>query len=118
MIGNDVPFFKVSQTAKYLGISADRLRTYDEEKLVMPHRENNVRLYSNNDIDWLENLREVIKKEKLSILGFKEILRVSYIINDSDFNDFVSKQDTGSIWKTIAAMRCNPNYSKLKAFYN
>ena len=31
MIKNDTPIFKVSQVAKHLNMSADRLRTYDEE---------------------------------------------------------------------------------------
>ena len=112
MIEDNTPIFKVSQVAKHLKMSADRLRTYDEELLVMPIRENKVRLYSNNDIAWLENLREVIKKDKLSILGFKELLRVSYVLNDKEFNKFVSKQEEFSVWKIIAKMRTNPNYEK------
>ena len=117
MIENDTPAFKVSQVAKHLDLSADRLRTYDEEKLVLPFRENNVRLYSNYDIEWLEYLRDLIRKEKLSVYGFKEILRISYIIDDKDFESFVSAQNENSIWKTIAKMRNNPNYEKLKIFY-
>lgn len=117
MIEDNTPIFKVSQVAKHLKMSADRLRTYDEESLVMPIRENKVRLYSNNDIAWLECLRQVIKKDKLSILGFKEILRVSYVLNDKEFNKFVSKQEEFSVWKIIAKMRANPNYKKLKSFY-
>lgn len=117
MIEDNTPIFKVSQVAKHLKMSADRLRTYDEELLVMPLRENKVRLYSNNDIAWLENLREIIRKDKLSILGFKELLRVSYVLNDKEFNKFVSKQDESSVWKIIANMRTNPNYDKLRSFY-
>lgn len=117
MIEDNTPVFKVSQVAKHLNMSADRLRTYDEERLVMPTRENKVRLYSNNDIAWLENLREIIKKDKLSILGFKEILRVSYVLTDKEFGKFVSKQEESSVWKIIAQMRTNPNYDKLKKFY-
>lgn len=117
MIEDNTPIFKVSQVAKHLNMSSDRLRTYDEELLVMPTRENKVRLYSNNDIAWLENLREIIKKDRLSILGFKEILRVSYVLNDKEFDKFVSKQDDSSVWKIIAIMRTNQNYEKLKKFY-
>lgn len=117
MIQDNTPIFKVSQVAKHLDISADRLRTYDEEKLVLPLRENNVRLYSNNDIAWLENLRKIISKDKLSILGFKEILRVSYILNENELKNFAEKQNDDSVWKIILLMRNNPNYEKLKKFY-
>ena len=88
MIKDNTQIFKVSQVAKHLNMSADRLRTYDEENLVMPVRENKVRLYSNNDVEWLENLRTIIGKDKLSILGFKEILRISYM-NIGFFNVYL-----------------------------
>ena len=35
MIEDNTPIFKVSQVAKHLNMSSDRLRTYDEEKLVI-----------------------------------------------------------------------------------
>lgn len=117
MIEDNTPIFKVSQVAKHLNMSADRLRTYDEENLVKPLRENNVRLYSNNDIAWLEHMRKIISKDKLTIFGFKEILRITYTLKDSEFEKFVSKQDTDSVWKIILLMRKNPNYEKLKQFY-
>lgn len=112
------PILKVSQVAKEIGISSDRLRTYDEEKLVIPFSgKNNVRLYSYNDIEWLICLRKLICKDGLSILGFKEILRLTYSISDSDFEKFVKKQDASSIWSIIFDMRQNPNYLKLKQYY-
>ena len=118
MLDLDKPILKVSQVAKEIGISSDRLRTYDEENLVCPHRENNTRLYSYNDVEWLINLRKLIKKDSLSIIGFKEILKISYYIKASDFEKFIQKQDKNSIWHVINQMRKNPNYIKLKQFYN
>jgi len=117
MIDNDTPAFKVSQVAKHLNMSVDRLRTYDEEKLVLPLRDRTVRLYSNNDIEWLENLRKIIKRNKLSICGFKEILRISYLIDDNVFDKLVKNKDGNDIWEIIAQMRKNSNYEKLKKFY-
>lgn len=117
MLDLDKPILKVSQVAREINISSDRLRTYDEEKLVAPHRVNNTRLYSYKDVEWLMNLRKLIGKDCLSILGFKEILRLSYSIKENDFRDFVKKQDKNSIWQTIYLMRKNPNYEKLKVFY-
>ncbi len=119
MLDLDKPILKVSQVAKEINLSADRLRTYDEEKLVIPYRENNnTRLYSYNDVYWLTSLRKLIGKNNLSILGFKEILRLTYSISDSDFEKFVKKQKKDSIWHILADMRQNPNYLKLKEFYS
>ena len=38
LIEKDKPFYNVTQVSEILGISADRLRTYDEECLVSPTR--------------------------------------------------------------------------------
>ncbi len=119
MLDLDKPILKVSQVAKEINISADRLRTYDEENLVAPFRgKNNTRLYSFNDVIWLNNLRKLIGKDSLSITGFKELLKISYIISNKDFEKFVQKQPEASIWHIIAEMKKNPNWEKLKKFYN
>lgn len=117
MIPDEKPILKVGQVAKYLNITSDRLRTYEEEKLIIPTRENMVRLYSNFDVEWLEDLRSLIKKECLTIFGFKEILRLLYNISDKDFEKFLKKQQKKSIWQIFARMRKNPNYEKLRKIY-
>lgn len=119
MLDENSPILTVSKVAKELNISADRLRTYDEEKLVAPTRcKNNVRMYSCNDVNWLEGLRKLISKSHLSIYGFKEILRILYFMSDSDFECFLKKQDKTSIWYILADMKQNPNYEKLRKFYS
>lgn len=118
MLDENSPILTVSNVAKQLGISADRLRTYDEENLVAPTRgKNNVRMYSCNDVNWLENLRKLIGKPNISILGFKEILRLLYFMSDSDFENFLKKQSKDSIWYTFSTMKQNPNFDKLRKFY-
>lgn len=39
LVDKDKPFYNVTQVSEILQISADRLRTYDEEKLVVPTRQ-------------------------------------------------------------------------------
>lgn len=119
MLDENSPILTVSKVAKELNISADRLRTYDEEKLVMPTRiKNNVRMYSCNDVNWLECLRKLIGKSQLSISGFKEILKLIYFMSDSDFEKFLKKQDKSSVWYVFAEMKLNPNFEKLRKFYS
>ena len=103
------PIYKISQVAEHIDVSSDRIRTYEEQHLIVPFRnEKKVRLYSNIDIEWIENLRALIGKDKLSIAGFKEILRLSYIVGDSDFEKFIKKQDKKSIWPIFNKMRKIP----------
>ena len=119
MIPNDKPILRVSQVAKYLNLSADRLRTYDEENLVAPFRDSHkVRLYSNDDVSWLECLRSLIVEEKVSIKGFKEILRLSYSLQKEDIEVFIKHHKKLSIWSTFSRMVFNPNYEKLRKFYS
>ncbi len=61
----DEPFYQISQAAKLIGITSDRLRTYEEEGLIKPFRTKNTkdgkRLFSENDIKWLSMIRDLIK---------------------------------------------------------
>ncbi len=117
MISKEEPILKVSQVAKHLKISADRLRTYDEEKLILPVRENNVRLYSMLDVEWLDNLRKLIGKDKLTIFGFKEILKIIYFMPDELFEKYVSTTVKSEIWDILKNMKENPNFERLRKFY-
>ncbi len=59
------PFYQISQASKLLGITSDRLRTYEEEGLIKPYRtkhsKDGKRLFSPNDIEWLTMIRDLIK---------------------------------------------------------
>lgn len=118
MLDENSPILTVGHVAKELNISTDRLRTYDEEKLVAPTRiANNVRMYSCNDVNWIECLRKLIGKPNITILGFKEILKLLYFIPDEEFNNFLKTQPDSSIWHIFAQMKKNPNFEKLKQYY-
>ncbi len=64
-IAKDEPFYQISQVSKLIGITSDRLRTYEEEGLVKPYRSGGIksgkRLFSLEEIEWLEIIRELIK---------------------------------------------------------
>ncbi len=65
LLAKDVPFYQISQVSKLLGITSDRLRTYEEEGLIKPYRAKHTkdgkRLFTLEEIEWLEILRELIK---------------------------------------------------------
>ncbi len=64
-IAKNEPFYQISQVSKLIGISSDRLRTYEEEGLIKPYRAKDTksgkRLFSMEEIEWLEIIRELIK---------------------------------------------------------
>ena len=114
-IAKDRPFYSVTQVSDILGISADRLRTYDEDNLVAPVRvgKGSKRVYSELDIEWLQDVRAVISKNRMNIYSFKLMLEVLKEIPDKKFEKLVKKEPQDDIWKIFARMRKNPNYDKL-----
>ena len=64
-LNSSEPFYQISQVAKLLGITSDRLRTYEEENLICPYRtkqsKDGKRLFSQDDIEWLSMVRDLIK---------------------------------------------------------
>lgn len=115
LIEKDKPFYNVTQVSEILGISADRLRTYDEECLVSPTRvgKGDKRLYSELDVEWLQDVRTIISKNRMNIYSFKLMLKVLNLINDKSFEYLVKNEHNDDIWKIFERMRTNPNYAKL-----
>jgi DNA-binding transcriptional MerR regulator len=75
------PFYQISQASKILGITCDRLRTYEEEGLIKPYRikhsKDGKRLFSQNDIEWLSMIRDLIKLG-VSIPTIRVLLAAKY----------------------------------------
>ena len=70
----DKPLLTTGIVAAMLEITPDRLRTYDSEKLIKTHRiktgDVQKRLYSQNDVEWLQCIRILVKKHKMSKAKF------------------------------------------------
>ncbi len=118
LVDKDKPFYNVTQVSEILQISADRLRTYDEEKLVVPTRQakGNKRLYSELDVEWLKDVRAIIAKERMNIYSFKLMLNVLAYISDKEFEELKKNNANNDIWDIFARIRKNPNFDKLKNF--
>ena len=90
-----------------LGITPDRLRTYDSEKLIHTHRvktgQIQKRLYTENDLEWLLCLRSLVKDHKMSISSIKILLQI-LSINPSII---LPKHEIGNI---LYEMSNNPNF--------
>jgi MerR family transcriptional regulator, heat shock protein HspR len=70
----DYPIYPISVAAKLLNISVHTLRMYEREGLIVPFKkESNQRLYSQEDLDRINCIRNEIKTSKISINGIKTI---------------------------------------------
>ena len=64
------------QFANLMGVSLDTLRYYEKEGLIKPNRkENNHRIYTDNDINWMQ----FIKRLKDTGMPIKEIKKYSQL---------------------------------------
>ena len=105
------PFYQISQASKLLGITSDRLRTYEEEGLIKPYRtkhsKDGKRLFSLNDIEWLTMIRDLIKLG-VSIPTIRILLIVKFPENisllkekDLEIIDLIKKLKAHAVCKTI-----------------
>jgi len=115
LVDKDKPFYSVVQVAEILGISSDRLRTYDEQGLVSPTRrkKDNKRLYSELDIEWLKDLRSVIAKNRMNIYSFRIVLKFLNSLPKKELEDIAKQQKDADIWEIFLRMKNNPNFKKL-----
>ncbi len=106
----DSPILTTSIVASMLEITPDRLRTYDTEKLINTRRvktgQVNKRLYSQNDVEWLQLLRILVKDYKMSISSIKILLQIIQKNPEIELPD-------NNIGEILQAMTKNPNFDKV-----
>jgi|GEM_PF-570478 len=75
--GPNEPVYTIGVAARLLGISPQTLRLFEREGLIDPSRtENNMRLYSQNELVLLQRICVLIKDEGLNLAGVRTVLRV------------------------------------------
>jgi len=72
----DVPVYPIGVAARLLGIHPRTLRIYENEGLIHPTHVGSRRLFSANDIQWINCLRSFIHDEGVSIPGLKKLLNL------------------------------------------
>ncbi|KPK92538.1 hypothetical protein AMJ80_06545 [bacterium SM23_31] len=69
------PIFPIGVAAKMVGVSPSTLRMYETEGLLIPYKTTTkMRLFTEEDLDWIRYIRSLIKKDKLSVEGIRRIL--------------------------------------------
>ncbi len=70
------PRYFISIAAELASVHPRTLRIYDEEGLVCPHRRNNLRLYSEADIERVRIIRFLTRRQGVNLAGVKVILQL------------------------------------------
>ena len=96
------PRYFISIAAELAAVHPRTLRIYDEEGLVCPHRRNNLRLYSEADIERVRIIRFLTRRQGVNLAGVKVILqlealgkiRVYDLFDENDVERFVQGVET------------------------
>ena len=82
-ISPDEPVFEISVVARIVGVHQQTLRSYERLGLVAPQRTpGNTRLYSQQDIARLQQVRRLVNELGINVSGVEVILRMSRQIEE------------------------------------
>ncbi len=95
------PRYFISIAAELASVHPRTLRIYEEEGLICPHRRNNLRLYSEADIERVRIIRFLTRRQGVNLAGVKVILqlealgkiRVYDLFDAEDVRRFVESLD-------------------------
>jgi MerR family transcriptional regulator/heat shock protein HspR len=75
----DRPRYFISIAAELASVHPRTLRIYEEEGLLCPQRRNNIRLYSEADIQRVRVIRYLTRRQGVNLAGVKVILQLEAI---------------------------------------
>ncbi len=75
---NREPRYVISVAARLLGVQTHTLRYYEKIGIIEPTRSRgNIRLYSENDIDYLRQLKKLMDELGVNLAGVEIIMRMT-----------------------------------------
>lgn len=111
-------YFSISAVAKMFSVHQQTIRLYEKEGLIVPKRsEGNTRMFSENDIDRLEEIIYLTHKVGVNLAGVEMILKLQKKIKkmQSDMNKMFSQAQDELSEETNIKKSEIKNYTKLLA---
>ncbi|HTY13873.1 MAG TPA: MerR family transcriptional regulator [Candidatus Omnitrophota bacterium] len=71
------PLFTISVAAEMLECHPRTLRIYEEEGLVHPYRRNNIRYYSQDDIESIKRICELMDELSINLSGVRALFKAA-----------------------------------------
>ena len=109
-------YFSISAVAKMFSVHQQTIRLYEKEGLIVPKRsEGNTRMFSESDIDRLEEIIYLTHKLGVNLAGVEMILKLQKKIKkmQSDMNKMFSKAQDELSEETNIKKSEIKNYTKL-----
>jgi DNA-binding transcriptional MerR regulator len=97
MFNSSKKYLSIREVAQREQIPAHTLRYWEKEKLLKPERHSGLRKYSQNDIDLIHEIKDLLYNKKFTISGVKKILKGDKRVKDPQLKLFKEIQDIGSL---------------------
>ncbi len=69
------PIYTIGIAARKMNVAVPTLRMYEREGLILPHRTSTGRrIYSNNDMMWIDCIRRMITQNGMNLEGIRRLL--------------------------------------------
>lgn len=105
----DEPLFGINIAAQKIRASRGRLRIYEQEKLVSPARtnssKNGQRMYSQNEIEWLVDIRTLLNEYNMNIEALKVFIKLIYVLKQ---NNIVLEKNNIQNFEIFSSLLKNP----------
>ncbi|MBM4418108.1 MAG: MerR family transcriptional regulator [Chloroflexi bacterium] len=114
MMHDNDAVFVISVAARLVGMHANTLRKYENEKLLSPARTTgNLRLYSNEDIARLRQIRVLSEERGVNVAGIRLALKVARelrrlrddVVQDGEMSRRVPEQQQNIVRRLDDALR-------------
>jgi len=110
------PRYIISIAAELASCHPRTLRIYEEEGLLMPQRRNNLRLYSEADIQRVQIIRFLTTRQRVNLAGVRVILqlealgkiRVYDLFDEDDVEKFADNHDEPELAEEASAQGAKP----------
>lgn len=102
------PVYLISEVATILSIHPQTLRQYEREGLVTPSRTSGkIRLYSQEDIDYIKNILSLTRVDGINIAGVSKILELEAKIKDLELiiNDLKKSKEIDETCKALVVKK-------------
>ena len=109
------PVYFISIAAELASVHPRTLRIYEEEGLLCPQRRNNLRLYSEADIERVRIIRFLTRRQGVNLAGVKVILqlealgkiRVYDLFDAGDVERYVEEDERQPVSASTEGTRAN-----------
>jgi len=83
------PLYNIKKAEELSGISANLIRAYERMGLLKPYRDpdNNYRLFTKDEIEWIKQIKYLINEVGLNIEGIKCVLTIDSCWKDRKCTD-------------------------------